>query len=177
MIEYLPLVLTGLGLTASILYYTMNLRNANKTRELQLRAQEHATETRQAQLFMQFYNKASTKEFMEIENKLLSWKFNSVQEFMEKYGPNSNKEEFADFTTWLSLWEPIGILVREGFLSIRLMALSSTGDVMITWEKYKEVIYELRKFFKWPRYAIEFEYLYNEIKQYAESHTELQIPT
>ncbi len=52
MIDYstLAIVLTGLGLTASILYYTMVLRNANKTQQL-------ALETRQAQLFMQMYNR------------------------------------------------------------------------------------------------------------------------
>ena len=48
MIEYLPLVLTGLGLTASIIYYTSVLRNANKTQQMQL-------ETRQAQLFHGIY--------------------------------------------------------------------------------------------------------------------------
>ena len=83
--EFLAVILTGLGLTASIVYYTTILRNANKTRELQLKAQEHATETRQAQLFMQFYNKASKKEYMTIENKLLSWEFNNPQEFLDKY--------------------------------------------------------------------------------------------
>ena len=57
MIETIALVLTGLGLTASIVYYANILNNANKTRELQLesqeltrKAQEQALETRQAQL-------------------------------------------------------------------------------------------------------------------------------
>jgi len=175
MIESIPYVLTGIGIIASILYYTSVLRNANKTRELQLKAQEHATETRQAQLFMQFYNKASTKEYMAIENNLIDWEFNNPQDFLEKYGPVTNPEAFSDFTTWLSLWEGMGILVREGLLNIRLMALSSTGDIMITWEKYEDVVYELRRMYEWPRYSIELEYLYQEIKKYAETHPELQI--
>jgi hypothetical protein len=49
-IEYLPIVLTGIGIIVSILYYTSVLRNANKTQQQQL-------DTRQAQLFMQMYNK------------------------------------------------------------------------------------------------------------------------
>ena len=48
MIEYLPLVLTGIGITVSILYYTSVLRNANKTQQMQL-------ETRQAAMFMKLY--------------------------------------------------------------------------------------------------------------------------
>ena len=55
MIETIGFILTGLGLTASIVYYANILNNANKTRELQLKAQEHATETRQAQLYMQLF--------------------------------------------------------------------------------------------------------------------------
>ena len=62
-IENLPIVLTGLGLTASVLYYTMVLRNANKTRELQLRAQEQAEDTRQTQFFMNVYNRFQDPEF------------------------------------------------------------------------------------------------------------------
>jgi len=39
--EFIALILTGLGLTASIVYYANVLSNANKTQQLQL-------ETRQA---------------------------------------------------------------------------------------------------------------------------------
>jgi hypothetical protein len=41
--EFLAIILTGLGLTASIVYNAINLRNANKT-------QKQALETRKAQL-------------------------------------------------------------------------------------------------------------------------------
>ena len=48
MFEYLPLVLTGLGLTASIVYYANVLANANKNRELQI--------------FMDVFNSIKTRE-------------------------------------------------------------------------------------------------------------------
>jgi hypothetical protein len=38
MIESIPYVLTGIGIIISILYYTNVLQNANKTRELRVRA-------------------------------------------------------------------------------------------------------------------------------------------
>ena len=44
MIENIALVLTGLSITASIVYYSTILNNANKTRELQLKAQQRAEE-------------------------------------------------------------------------------------------------------------------------------------
>ena len=61
-LEFLAIILTGLGLTVSILYYTTVLSNANKTRLLQLKAQELAVETRQTQMFMQIYNQYTSPE-------------------------------------------------------------------------------------------------------------------
>jgi len=63
--EFLAIILTGLGLTVSILYYTFTLQNANKTQKLQL-------ETRQTQVFMDLYKTMASKEFMmDLENILL----------------------------------------------------------------------------------------------------------
>ena len=59
MIEYLPIVLTGIGLTASILYYSINLRNANQTQQMQL-------ETRQLQLFMNINESRGSPEFQKL---------------------------------------------------------------------------------------------------------------
>jgi hypothetical protein len=56
MIEYLPLILTGIGIIASILYYSSVLRNANET-------QKQALETRQAALLMDLMNNFRSAEF------------------------------------------------------------------------------------------------------------------
>ena len=89
MVDYstLALVLTGLGLTASILYYAMGLRNANTTQQL-------ALETRQMQLFMQIYNVLNTNESLvnwaELNNKRVE-----RDEYLQKYDSNVNPEHFA----------------------------------------------------------------------------------
>ena len=54
-LEFLAIVLTGLGLTVSIVYYATILRNANK-------AQQHATETREIQIFMQLMQQITNYE-------------------------------------------------------------------------------------------------------------------
>ena len=54
-----------IALIVGIIYYLTIMRNAQKTRELTLKSQEHATETRQAQLFMQIYDKWSSTEYTE----------------------------------------------------------------------------------------------------------------
>ena len=47
MIKYLPLVLTGFGIIASILYYSNVLRNADQTRKTQMFMQLHQSKYQQ----------------------------------------------------------------------------------------------------------------------------------
>jgi len=56
--EFLAIILTGLGLTASITYYAMVLRNANKTR--------------QTQLFMNLFTQLRSKDFVRDTRELSS---------------------------------------------------------------------------------------------------------
>ena len=52
LLTYLTLISVPVG----VFYHILTLRNSQKTRELSLRAQEQALETRQAQLFIQICN-------------------------------------------------------------------------------------------------------------------------
>ena len=85
MIEYLPLVLTGIGIIASVLYYSSVLRNANKTRELQLKAQQQAEQTRQAQIFMQTHSRFQDPSFTKMYNEVMAREWDSLEEYREKY--------------------------------------------------------------------------------------------
>ena len=49
MIESIPLVVTGIGLTASIVYYASILRNANKTQQQALETRQAAARARQVE--------------------------------------------------------------------------------------------------------------------------------
>ena len=109
-IENLPLVLTGLGLTASVLYYTMVLRNANKTQQQQL-------ETRQAQLFMQIYNKFSESDFMEkYEIVMRKVTYESYEDYVEKYINKNQMNENIMVGSLLTYFEGIGVLLEDGLV-------------------------------------------------------------
>ena len=56
-LEIIALVLTGLSITVSIIYYANVLSNANKTQQLTL-------ENRNAQLLMRIYDKYTETELM-----------------------------------------------------------------------------------------------------------------
>ena len=91
MIDTIAFVLTGIGLAASIVYYANILNNANRTRELQLKSQEQALETRQASIFTQIAYQLYSKEHVTIYFELIDWEWNDYQDFYSKYGHGENR--------------------------------------------------------------------------------------
>jgi hypothetical protein len=106
---------------------------------------------------------------------LLKWEFKDANEFDAKYGREANPDAYRSYSFWINYMEGMGVMVREGYISIRLIALLSSGAVKNLWRKYQPLLYEERKRHNWPRWAIEFEYLYDTLIDYADKHPELQI--
>ena len=155
-----------LGLLVGIFYYIMTLRNQQKNQQL-------ALETRQAQLFMNTYQEYNTPEFRKAMDTYFNLSYKDYDEYDLKY--RSDLETHVQIEKVSSYMEGLGVLVREGYIGIRLIALHTSADIMFTWEKIKPMVYEYRKRNDYPRYYIEFEYLYNTLIEYAEQHPELQI--
>ncbi len=149
------------------------MRNAQKTRELALKSQEHQLETRQAQLFMNRYQEYNTPEFLRAVETYFKISYKDYDEYDLKY--RSDLETDVQIMKVYSYMEGLGVLVREGYIGIRLIALYISSDIMVTWEIIKPMAYEFRKRNDYPRYLIEFEYLYNTLIEYAEQHPEMQI--
>jgi hypothetical protein len=159
--------LQTVGILVGVFYYIMTIRSNQ-------RSQKQAVETRQAQLFSQYYLRCTTPEFQIAESNLLELQFDTPQEFIDKYGPRSNSKVYEDFLQVFGLMEGLAVLVREDLINIRIVAHSSYGDVKYVWEKYEPVVRWLREHYNWPRYSIEYEHLYNLMEEYAEEHPELR---
>jgi len=141
-IEILALILTGLGLTASILYYTMVLRNATKTRE--------------TQLFMSIFNRFTSREFTKAFERVLSWEFTGEKEFHDKYGwfhedgswkreEDIDFDDSADFNMVLNWFEGLGVLMRRGLISSELVFEIMYGGVGHFYRKVEPMILEVRE--------------------------------
>ena len=160
-----------IALVVGIVYYLTIMRNAQKTRELTLKSQENATETRQAQLFMQIYDKWSSTEYTEAWHLINNADFKTYEEMMEFY----NKEEYRRaFGKIVGFYEGVGVLVKEGLVDIRLVALLMTGTTTIFWRKMEPFIPEIRKY-GYPRAYIETEYLYDKLMKYIQEHPEIEV--
>ena len=172
--EFLAIIFTGLGLIVSILYYTTILQNANKTRELQLRAQEHATETRQAQLFMQIYSTWSSRETINIRSELSTWTWIDYDDFTQKYGATNNPEAHTKFQELANWYEGIGVLIKRKLIDPTFVDDLMSGTTMWGWETFGSIVKERRVRHNYPYYYEFWEYLYDEVSAIAQKqHPEL----
>jgi hypothetical protein len=158
-IENLPLVLTGIGLTASILYYTMILRNANKTQQLQ-------QETRQLQLYTTTFQPGWNKEWMSSLIEIMyrtEWK--DYEDFMEKYGPEKDLDLYTSFIQVIELFQMIGLFVEQGAIDLDIVIRHNGNFTVRLWEKVESFIKGHRRATNNPMHWSSFEYLYEEVKK------------
>ena len=172
----LPIVLQliqTVALLVGIVYYITIMRNQQKTRELALKAQEHATETRQTQIFMQMYNKfyesmADVNALEVIQNT----KFDTVEEFLELM---KSDETFGKvIRAYGNFYEGLGVLVKEGLINVRLVALMWGGPTRMFWELIEPIVGDWRVAINYPRLWSETEYVCKEVLKYMEEHPELK---
>ena len=158
MIETIGFILTGIGLTASIVYYANVLANANKTRK--------------AQLFMSIYKETQTKEAQTDFLDFAKIEMNNTEDWLKL---QEDRKLWVILAKQLSYYEGIGVLVREGLIDIGLVARLSSGSILEFWGRFGDGCKELREFYNWPRWAIEVEYLSDQINAYSKKHPELKI--
>jgi len=189
-VETISIVFTGLSVSLAAFYYISTLRNAQKTRELSLRAQEISLknqeisiknqeitlETRQAQLFMPIYSRFHDKEFMkDFMNIVVIWEWDDYDDFWEKYGLEKNIEAYSSYLAWMDYLEGIGVLVKRNLIDASLIDDLISGLVMRFWEKTEGMVKEYRLRINYPQFAEFVEYLYNEVKAIAlQQHPELK---
>ena len=124
-------------------------------------------------IFMQIYDKWDEK-VQQAYYETQSWEFSDFKEFMDKYGYDTNKEASILFGRLVIYYEGLGVLVKEGLLNIRLVALLIAGVTRRFWEKFEPIIEEGREYYNAPRWLSETEYLYNELMKYMEEHPDLK---
>jgi len=75
-------IVTIFGVIAGFSYYVLTVRNAQRNQALSLKAQEHATDTRQAQLLMQIVNQWSQPAMVDARDQFMRYELNSFEDYM-----------------------------------------------------------------------------------------------
>ena len=165
-IESLSIIFTGISISLAAFYYINTLRNSQRNQQTQL-------ETRQAQLFIQLYNRfRDDTEDLDIESSFLDVEIKSSEDFIRLWRTD---EDFGKVLSTLGgFYEGIGVMVREGYIPVRLVALQWGGMTRRFWEKMEPYVSDVREAQTFPRAWAETEYLYNELMKYIEEHPEVE---
>ena len=170
--EFLAVILTGLGLTASITYYASVLKNQNKTR--------------QAQLFIQICNQTlNNPAFMKGYYNIMENEWTNFDEYLEFLG-DSGSENWNDVFLVGGILESIGVLVEEDLIHISLIASLMARVVIEYGEKVVPMLHDRAQLWRQTRIdqgktlldmragaQWKAEYLYIELIKYMKTHPEL----
>ena len=144
-IEQIVYVVPILALTASIFYYAMVIQNQNKTRQLQLKAQEETLETRKTQLYMDLYSTIQSQDFGTRLYTVINWTWEDFDDFESKYGIFSNQPENASmWTTVAATFMGAVRLELEGKIDFQTVKGLVGPPFRLYWEKMGEIIKEYR---------------------------------
>ena len=152
-IEQVLYILPLLALTASILYYSINVRNANKTQKMQL-------ETRQIQMFMNINNVRSSPEFQKLIYRVTfidEW--NDLEDYFEKYGPEKNLDAYSEHLFVWQLYDTIGFLLEKEVIDLSYIDDLFKASLIVAWKKFEPVIKMNRQRVNQPNLWNQFEYL------------------
>jgi hypothetical protein len=120
--QTVSIVFAGLSIGVAALRYAFTLRRAEKDRQTTL-------ETRQAQLFMQLYDKFSQPHFNEAWQKIIPYqKFEGLEEMMKSF---EDPEYARAYNVLVNYFEGVGVLVKEGLVDIRLVAELMTWGIIL----------------------------------------------
>ena len=169
-VQTLTTMFGGIGVGVAAIYYILTLRNSQKTQELALKAQQQTLETRQAQMFMNIYDKTSSKEFQTAWQRVVMTPWSTYKEFMEL----NKQPEFMEASSTVGMfYEGLGVLVKEGLIDIRFVALLICGMTRAYWEKFLPILGDGRRSAGFSRWYSEADYLYWELLRYLKEHPEL----
>ena len=165
--QTISIIFAGASIGVAAIYYTLTLRNTQRSQKLQL-------ETRQAQMFLTMYNRILDDNFAQtLHDVQWLWEWSDFEDFDEKFGPTS--ENWPKFSRTMMFLEGIGILVNKGMIGASFIDDFISGMTIRVWEKYVEIIFDLRERYDAPQTYEWVEYLYNEIKPITEEqHPELK---
>jgi len=159
-----------------VLSFMKSNRRAEEQRQLTLEAQQEALETRQAQLFMQVYNRWNTRDLQKAYGMVrfqhvLEW--NDHDAFMKFIGMPVVKgkswkfEAWSDYQMLITFLEGLGMLVKNKLVDIKLVNDLLADRITWYWEMFKDIAEGSREKLNDPSLYDSTEFLYYEIKKYG----------
>jgi len=149
-LQTIGILLAGVSLTVAATYYTLTLRNNERTRK--------------TQIFMQIFHQVISREFQRDWIDLMNMEWENYDDFENKYGSDNNPENYAKrVSTWMAM-NGIGAMMVDGLIDPeRLLKLVGTSSQFL-WIKFKPIIYEQRARYGMPNAYQYFEQMAETLK-------------
>jgi hypothetical protein len=119
----------------------------------------HLTGTRKTEIIMKIYDKFGSKEMIEAINRVGASKFESLDDYRNRYG-------FTDAIEIAVLFEGIGVLLEQNLIDIKMADRLFGPSLYLLWERMQPLIYAMRKGLNEPFFFSHFEYLVNRLGAY-----------
>jgi len=149
------------SIVIGIFYYLFNMRNAQRTQNIQ-------HETRQLQLYLnmaQAWGKEWLDSYIDV---IYNQEWDDFDDFMRKYGPISNPEAYRHCMTLGNWGQEAGILFEQQAMDPEIMWRHDGENITRIWEKLEPLVMEFRKRQNHPMFWESFENYYNELKKITE---------
>ena len=149
-----------LSLVIGISYYIMVLRNQQKS-------QRHAEGMRKIQLLdgIREFTSNTNNEW----NQMMNMEWKDYEDFENKYGWEKNPDGYnARVRMWRNL-NYYGLLVEDGLIDAGTYARIISDQSPIVWNKFKDIVLEMRQIYDNPDLYIGMEILAKETDKYRVS--------
>lgn len=117
---------------------------------------------------MQIYDHFLDATFLNNYQLIMQQKWGNYEEYMKKYGPEKNPEEFNRFQTLTTFFQGVGILVDRGLVDLGLIHDFVSATTIASWERFKPIVYGLRAEKGDPYILWAMEKLYADVKKYRD---------
>ena len=119
----------------------------------------HFNKTRKTEIIMKIYERFGSREIVEAMNKVGAAKFESFDDYRDRYG-------LTDITEIAVLFDGIGVLLEQNLIDINMVDQLFGTTVHLLWGKIKPVIYAMRKGLNEPSFFAHFENLIKKLDAY-----------
>jgi len=145
-------VVAAAGVLVGVVYYIIDMRNQ--------------TILRKTDLVMRLFSTFSSVDHRTAGKKVIWIDYKDYDDYVKKYGaPNSEEPIPTAVDTVLYFYEEVGVLLSKKLIDIDLIDQLFGYNIMLVGAKVMPIIEEGRRRLDVPRFWINFEYLYNEMKK------------
>jgi hypothetical protein len=153
--ETLQLIGVGIAVVSIIVGIILGLQSAKDW-----------SKDRNAGLFLQYQLQAFNMEFMENLNEINSiWSWKNPEDFWAKYGPETNPKEFAKFSVVGTVFDSMGVLLKQKYIPVDMVPELMIIGVMAFWAKVGPIANQLSIDMQRPHAFENIEHLFNEIQK------------